>query len=558
MVGLTAATVGGAALRLTGLGVGLPFQSDPDAVIVQQALALERGAPRTGENAISPLYPHLLALSLVALPGAMIDWAPAEGSFAQHARAAARPHLLARRWLALLATLVLPGVYCLARRFLPPAWALFAVCLLATSLLHLMLSRQARPHGPLTAFSVWTLVSAVHLAKRPSSATIGACCLGAALTVGALHSGAAVMPAVALACLVAARRARARLRVACALPLAAALASYLWFYPFASAQGVLASRRAMTVAAFDGSGFLSIARSAWAFDPTMSVLAVAGAVYACAAARRRHARGERWWTVDAALVAAFALPYLAVLGSYYRTLHRFTLPLIPLGAVLGAAGAMALARGVAGSSRAPLLARHARLLVVGAALALPTAAATRWVWLSLTPNTADLAARWIEEHASPDAEVIAVSGGVHLPLPQDREGMATAPKFVRSPMQRYLEAHPASPCPGPTFRLRPLIPPAVDGRLEMGEESVAVLLAELAPRYAVVSPPRHFAAVEDGSRAAVLTAGGERLARFEPYPVRADMGVPRYRRGGPLGYQAFAFALRSPLRGGPIEIYRLP
>ena len=87
---------------------------------------------------------------------------------------------------------------------------------------------------------------------------------------------------------------------------------------------------------------------------------------------------------------------------------------------------------------------------------------------------------------------------------------------------------------------------------------MAALLAELSPRYAVVALPNSHSGFADGTRAAVLAAGGERVERIETYPFRSARDLPRHRRGGPLGYEAFAFALRGLRRGRTIEIYRMP
>ncbi|HJP01889.1 MAG TPA: hypothetical protein QF764_09005 [Planctomycetota bacterium] len=555
---LALVTAGALAGRLWALGGGLPFQSDSDAVIVAQAMGLERGAPRSGENAISPLYPHLPALSLVALPGKVVRQAPADAEWAAHARAAAHPHLLARRWLALLSTLAIPGVFVLARRFLPPAWALLAACLMAACLLHLIYSRQARPHGVLTAFSLWAVVSAMWLARRPTPSAIAACSTCTALAMGVLHSGAAVLPAVALASFLAARRRAGLARAACALPLLAAYLSYHLFYPFVATVGILATRHELIARTFDGSGFASIARSLWAFDPVLTALAVAGLLYAFSAAWRRRTRKEPWLTSDAVLLCAFALPYLLVLGAYYRTLHRFAMPLMPILALLGAVGVMEIARRAAGRCSSASGRRRVTALVVCAALALPFAASSRWLWLTTRPNSAQVAARWLEEHVSLGTETVAISAVLRLPLPRDPQSWATIPEYARSPMQRYLDEHPATPSPGPAYLLRALIPPADAEHTDLGEASMAALLAELSPRYAVVALPNSHSGFADGTRAAVLAAGGERVERIETYPFRSARDLPRHRRGGPLGYEAFAFALRGLRRGRTIEIYRMP
>ncbi|MDP6408530.1 MAG: hypothetical protein QGI46_04045 [Planctomycetota bacterium] len=558
LAALSVVTACALGLRLAALANGLPFQSDADAVIVTQAMGLERGAPRSGALPISPLYPHLPALSLVALPGEVVHQAPADAPWESHATAAAHPLLLARRWLALLSTLAIPGAFFLARRFLSPAWALFAACLLATSLLHLVFTRQARPHGPLTAATLWTLISAMHLARRPTCAASAACSVCTALAIGILHSGTSILPIVALASLIAAYRSTGLARAACALPLAAAYASFRLFYPFVGTHGVLATRKDLPNHVFDGSGFAAIARSCWSFDPVLTSLAAVGTLYACSLAWRRRRQHEPWCSSDVALVAAFALPYLAVLGSYARALHRFALPLTPVLALLGAAGAQVIVRTLARRHSSATAQGRTALLLAGVALIPPSAAALRWVWLSATPNSATIAARWVAENTSPERETVAISAGLHLPLPCDPEGLETVPEYARSPMQRYLEEHPARPNPGPAYRLRTLIPLTDTGAADIREESVADLLAELAPHYAVVTPPTNHAGQGDGTLAAIKAAGGVLVERIETYDVRGDFSIPRHRRGGSFGYEAFSLALRAKARGRPIEIYRLP
>ena len=76
--------------------------------------------------------------------------------------------------------LAVPATFFLARTFLPGRWALISAALIATSLLDVNFSQQARPHAALAGLAAVTLSAALQLRSsrrsrsRNSSAAVGA------------------------------------------------------------------------------------------------------------------------------------------------------------------------------------------------------------------------------------------------------------------------------------------------------------------------------------------------------------------------------------------------
>ena len=164
LIGLVLVTLGALALRLTGLGFGLPQAHEPDLRYVVNLEWLREGIDFDASTELKQWYP-LLVPRLTALAPA-VGPAPAGAALEEHLAAAAAPVVQLRATVALLAALVVPATFLLARRFLASGWSLLAAALSATSLLHLVFSQQARPHGATATTFTLAVLGAMALRRR--------------------------------------------------------------------------------------------------------------------------------------------------------------------------------------------------------------------------------------------------------------------------------------------------------------------------------------------------------------------------------------------------------
>lgn len=529
------------ALRLQGLGHGLPHAPEPDAYLVDQARLHRAGVIRTAVDARNfAKYPHLLSRLQALFPEPGGAAATVEEELAR----AARPYVHGRLVTALAAGLLVPGVLLLARRFLEPGWALAAAALAATSLLHLELSQQARPHAPVATLVLAAWLAALRHLDRPGPARALVAGLAAALAVACLHNGAQALLALGAALFLARGRGErgagsARLREAAlaALPLVvlAPLAYPFLFPALRRALPVFAADRTGLEPVFphqagihwaewlDGSGFGEVARLAWSFDPVLAALAATGAALGLVALARRRpvgpqgARGAR--LRELAVVGASALPYLLVLGAFQRTYERFLLPLLPVACCLAVLPLRALAR------RAPAPAAAGVALAL-AALALPAAVAAKRAALRARPDTETELAAWLARESDPAGPPLAVLPAAAFPLPVRLAPTADAgARRVHGllPWPRWLAEHPRAD------RAEWTVVPVevdVDDLRRRGARATAQALAEelgrSGARFAAVharrGKPEH-----DCARAA-LEGLGSRAALFSPDGGEGERG----------------------------------
>jgi len=551
-------TASAALLRCVELSNGLPQASDPDAAIVNAAIELDRdpGDPRA--RRMPSIYPLLLARALDALPGRLVVQAPEGATLDEHLAAASNPELVARWLIALISLLAIPATYLLARRFLTPMWSLYAVGLIAFSLLHLTHSRVAKPHGPLTSLLVITVVSAMWVARRGTLGSFVAMALGAALTVGCLHSGAAVLPAVFVASLFAWRRAgRAKLAKLALAPVAV-LASIWAFYPFLL-EGNLWAGRKFRADTFDWSGLPKLVKGLLGADPMLALLLVLGLAFVTPRVFRKWGSLASDRAADLCVVLAFVVPYTLAISAYYWSWPRFVLPLLPCFAVLAAFGTKRSGEVLGNLLPAGVLRRAAPVVVALAAVALPAYAATRWAWLHTLPNSAELAADWVRENARPRRDVVALSPLLYLPLLSDPRGLREIPRYAHAPLQRYQSQVRGMDFGDDVFRLRSLIIQRKLGEPQRYERALmARMIRERSARLAVVWLPAGDPEADPYFiREALADLGGELV--FSTVPYRAS----HFEWGFDddvwmLSFEALLVALRSERIGPAIEIHRLP
>lgn len=552
-----------AAARLPGLGNGLPQVPDPDSFFVVQAVRFEstdefEKGQGTDTNKFD-LYPHFLGRLTAALPGRLDPLAPDAAPVDEHLAAAAHADLTGRRVSALLSLLVVPATYLLARPYLAPGWSILAALLAGTSLLGTLLAHQARPHAPLFAFVACTLAGAQRLARDPAPGNIALTSVGLGLALATLHSGAALALPVGVACLFALQRrgwgALPRLVLVAAGPALAIVYSY----PFLFGDDLWAGR-AWPGNAFDGTGFAKIAGTLWAFEPTLVVLGIVAIaprflLPRAPRAAGHDARAEGW------VLAAFAVPYAVAIGLYYMTWHRFSLPLVPVLAVVGAIGARRLAFAAARVVPAP------SGLILGAvgilAALFPAATALRFSWLWSRPHVTTEAARWVEANLDPAEARLMMCYGFSLPLPQTGESARRTAKTVRTPWHRYLvRLDDAGAAPlGPAWTIDSTWSRPAARRVDptrLAEADMRRRMRAFRSTHAVVHVPgpNDIRGEYDETHAAVHALDGRLLARFVPYRSEEMSGT--LGTEDQFGFEAVALTWGARCLGPVLEIYELP
>jgi hypothetical protein len=416
-------------LRLWGLERMLPHRPEPDAHIVYQLRTLRGDGEASREHRYFRTYPSLIARAVSLAPGAWtFPTPPRDAALEEHLAAAARPHLAIRFVVALLSSLVVPLTYALARGFLGRPASLVAALLVATSLLHVSFSQQARPHGAHATLALLAVLASVRFAERGGAWRALAACAAAALALSTLQNGAFALLPLALACALAAgggvRGTLAGLGAG-GLAVLAALPFYPVLPSLSGSRLELASQggHPVSLGQLDGGGLRVSLTSLWENDPLLLALALGGLVLApIALARRGLAPGRRR---TLAILAAYAVPYAAYVALDRLVLERMLLPLVPYLACF-AAGLLERAGAVLAPSGSASLARRAAVAALGAmVLAWPLHVALAYTRLARAPDTLELAAAFLEERA-PEGGTAVLGPGVVLPLASKRGALAEA------------------------------------------------------------------------------------------------------------------------------------
>jgi hypothetical protein len=281
----------------------------------------------------------------------------------------------------------------------------------ATSLHHIVLAIQEKPHAAATSFVALALLAALRLRRKPDPLAYVACGVAAGLAIGTLQNAGACLLAIGAAfCL----RDRTR-GGASAWWLAATVAilagAVRLFYPFLfETSGAARTPGTLDLAhkiaeGFDGAPWPRILAAVWALDPVLVTCAAVGILLWLAAAVRDPARRRSALRGDLAVCFALVVPYALVLGLYRESLVRFCLPFVPL---LACCAAFAFQR---------LRGAHA---AVRASVAVALVAAALWPALHFArircvPGPMEEAARWIEANTDP-GETIVVMPKYDLPI----------------------------------------------------------------------------------------------------------------------------------------------
>ncbi len=545
LVGLALLTFATLALRLVGIGFGLPHHIEPDSMLVWHAGWLARPAGAGTGVLCEPdtFYPRLLPWLIAVAPGrSYLEVPPLDAGLAAHLAALAGPFLKARIVIACLSVLAVPATFFLARRFLDARWSLVAAGFYATSLLATNFAQQARPHAAMAGLMALGLVLVLRILDRPSWTNYLLGGLGAGLALAGLHNGAVLVLALGAAHLLA--RERSWPRFAGALAVVAACFVPFWWAILARGlesvdQGISIGGQDVTADRFGGQGFAQIPGCIWSYEPVACVLA---AVLVAAWLLRRVVLGERARPL-AVLLACF-VPFLFVFGMRNVTESRFYVPCMSALALLAAGGLRALRL----SPRVGALALVPGLFV-----------SAKLVWLRSQGESVGTVARWLEEHADREHDTIGVQPSFTLPLFSRRAGLESMLPPFRNPWERYQLALPGEP-PG-AWDLRCIARSewwknrrGPDGEVVFGRAAdVAAFAREEHLAYGVASVP-----TSPGGTGTEILAGlasvGETVFAVHPHdPMRAEISYSAFG----LGAHAFLRMLLVERWGQPLEVVRV-
>jgi hypothetical protein len=551
------------ALRIAGIDYLLPEVMNRDGhVLVRQVEFFRTHAPQAGDPAWwYSSYPHLLARLAAWLPETT---PPHAGplSIEEHLALARAPWIQLRVLSVALALLAIPGTYLLARRFLDRGGALFAATLLATSLHHVVLSIQEKPHAASATFVLLAILAALRLRRKPDLASYLGCGAALALSVGSLHSGAAALFPIAAAFVL---RDRSRVRaspwwILSAVGLAAIAVRML--YPFffeglrdpapqdlPAAGPDAAGFAGKLVAAFHGAPMGRILGAITALDPllvSLGALGVVGLVVAIPRARSRP--GAR---SDLLVLLAFAAPCLIVFALLQRTLVRFFLPLYPLLACAGGYAFVRVRNVLAGRLTGARSRSVASSALACALVLVPLVPAAHFACLRCRPGPLREAADWVAANVDPEETVVVVPN-VDLGLLPTADAIAlNASPPWRTIWTEYLARAPEGVLSG--VRRSILIEPGQrpGSRTDLLEDPLSYL-GRYRARFLVLDL--------SGGGEALLGGRAERVARFSPARVdgAGERGIVLFGTGfDPLAPSALRL-LRMRALGTSVEIHRLP
>ena len=415
-------------VRMLGIDFGVPCMKEADTFIADHVRMLREGEVKFDRALSACQYPSFIADITAPISHRTGVPTGAEHSLREHLDSAAGPWVDVRRMVAALSILIVPGTFLLARRFVAPAWALFAAALVSFSLLHVFFAQEARAHGVVIAFSVLAVVCALWLRREPSWRAYIASAVSAALSIACLHNGLAVLAPITVAQLL--RRDRRwwdpRLLIVFALS-ALSFYCFYWYYFDAEAREAMAGEDALKALydnlPFDGSGFARMGRTLWFYEPLLLLLVAIAAAIWLASLRKSRATPATAERADLLVVLAYVVPYVVMVGFYNQTYERFMLLLLPYLATFAAWGASEL------SSRiASVRARRACVAACVLALALPAVASTKMAWLRSRPSTLDDTAEWIRSNvADPAHEALFALPPLDFPLCRTTESLRYPP-----------------------------------------------------------------------------------------------------------------------------------
>lgn len=567
-LGLLGVLLGALAVRLWGIGHGLPYSYnvDEEGHFVPVAIGFFGHGlnPRYFLN--PPGYTELLYVVYAVWFGGREAVARA---YVEHP---SEVFAIARVTCALLGTAGVAFTYLLGRRLFDRPVGLLAAALAAVAFLPVFYSHLALNDVPAMAVATLALACAAAILRTPPSSPgrarsgalrpLGPLLLGGlavGLAAGTKYTAGIVLVPLLTAVALRARERRAPLGAALgALALAggAALVGFLIANPhallsFAEFREGVATQRRLTSGeelaklglTQDNGVLYYLWTFTWGLGWVPALAALAGAALVIVRAR----------PIALVLLPAVVV-YLLYMGSQERYFGRWLLPLFPIATVLAAYAAVTLARAVA--ARVPRLAAPAAALAAVALLAQSAVHAIHNDRVLAREDTRGLARRWLVEHVPRGARVMLEPVVPARWSEDERRSDPATPDGRRWELWNVTRADVddfARPLPGRRTRhvkvdkyVRTLRPALID-RYEQRGYCWVVIGSSQRDR-ALVEPDvvPHAIAYYDA-----LARRGEEVARFSPYDPGAD--PPAFNFDWAFNYYPLAY--RRP--GPEIVIYRL-
>jgi hypothetical protein len=567
--------LGALALRLHGIGFGLPHMTYRDGMVIYtQVKEIRTGDAELRKDEFWGYYPHVTSRFAALFDDAELAPLVAPLDVDGHVARAAQPWISLRRSSVLLSLLTVVGAYWIARRFMGRGGSLLAAAFAATSLLHLSFSQQEKPHGPVSGTVALALAAALWLADKPTQTRMWLAVAAAAIAACTLQSGGIVLGGLGVLwlCWCFERPLpKARLLLA---PLCVALLGVLavrYFYPFhfvetgaALPEHELAESSQEVVLDLAGHPFFLrpkftggkvVLSTLVNYDPSLLLFGLIGIGFFVVDRMRRLPR-DLLHRRALAIVLGATLPFLFVLISYDAkvTFERFLMPMVACFACLAAYGVTRVGKALPQSlRRAPILTALGVLAVLPA-----TAAAWKLTAVRAAPDTWTQVAHWIRANVDPQAKIYTVPY-IDVPLFKDEASLRESGRTEEiNYWARYAREIPEDLRTGPNYRI--VIPKAPQrAQEEFGADPIGHLRS-LGADYVVVQ-----AAAED-SRNVLLAKIRKQLAGEEELVFRTSpIGDPATGRGQfalrytqELGVQPLALRVfEANAYGNTIEVYRL-
>ncbi len=452
-----------AATRLVGIDFLEPQWTEQDTQLVQH-LRMERTGNADEESGYADAYPYVLPYLLRAMPQ-LVEVEAEPATLEQHLAVCKALFTETRMFVALLSCLSIPLAYLLARRFAAPKWSLFASALCAGSLLTHYFGQQGRPHAAAAPFMLLAVVAALRLRARPTLANYALAGLAAALGVGVLHNGAAVVLAGLAAHFLRDGERRASDHLKLLVPVALVLVGLRVFYPFFFAEsgsteaatlessevGVTFGRHVVDYEQFTFGGASTMLRTLAHYEP--GLLALLALALVAFVGRRHLASSRAPLSGDALVVLAYVVPYGLVLASFNDTYDRFLISLVPYVAAFAAWG---LER-VTSSETLPRVARRAALALAFAALALQVTACVRLSKLRASDDALELATAHVASTFDPATTTLFVAPTLELLVARTEESLFNKRgqrRIAYSRWAKYQAHRRENPPPGPYWDVR--------------------------------------------------------------------------------------------------------
>ncbi len=402
-VALTAVLAVALALRVVGVGTGLPYSLGVDEPeILERVFRMMKTGnfnPNFFDWPSLTIYLHLVVACLAFLSGAM------HGAWRSLAEVGPSDLAIYGRMLTAVTGTATVAVLFLAARRWGTRTALFAAALLAIAPNHVRESHYVLADIPTTFFVTLTFLLALQAHEGPSLSAFLLAGAAAGLAASCKYNGliAIVLP---LAAAVAARGPLLTIAIRVLVIVGAAAVAFLIGTPYA----VLALPKFLADYARLAYGFAQTrgGEPGWSLylkylQQSLGWVGLAAAVAGVGVAVHTIVRGPG--RLRSLLIVGFPLLYFKVMATSFQIYGRYTLPLLPFAALLAAIGTASAVR----SLRVRLAFPALEGLTAGLLIAIAAPPLVRSVGFDRMlgrSSTTDLAYRYIDTHLPPGAVIV--------------------------------------------------------------------------------------------------------------------------------------------------------